>query len=74
MCVFTMEDVQNAFNGLYKEVNRDTQQWYTVTHSVPTPRPGAVRAWLRTLGLLLESWFCSLDRPVSQGGTIHLVR
>ncbi|XP_058521564.1 semaphorin-4B [Ochotona princeps] len=41
VCVFTMEDVQNAFNGLYKEVNRDTQQWYTVTHSVPSPRPGA---------------------------------
>lgn len=37
-----MKDVQNAFNGLYKEVNRETQQWYTVTHAVPTPRPGAV--------------------------------
>nr|XP_023408788.1 semaphorin-4B isoform X2 [Loxodonta africana] len=41
ICVFTMKDVQKAFNGLYKEVNRETQQWYTVTHSVPTPRPGA---------------------------------
>uniref|UniRef100_A0A7N5JNH9 Semaphorin 4B n=1 Tax=Ailuropoda melanoleuca TaxID=9646 RepID=A0A7N5JNH9_AILME len=41
VCVFTMKDVQNAFNGLYKEVNRETQQWYTVTHAVPTPRPGA---------------------------------
>ncbi|XP_043409869.1 semaphorin-4B [Prionailurus bengalensis] len=41
LCVFTMKDVQKAFNGLYKEVNRETQQWYTVTHPVPTPRPGA---------------------------------
>ncbi|XP_032247863.1 semaphorin-4B isoform X3 [Phoca vitulina] len=41
VCVFTMKDVQNAFSGLYKEVNRETQQWYTVTHPVPTPRPGA---------------------------------
>lgn len=41
ICVFTMDDVQHAFNGLYKEVNRETQQWYTVTHPVPSPRPGA---------------------------------
>eukprot|EP00070_Physeter_catodon_P002918 XP_007106123.1 semaphorin-4B isoform X2 [Physeter catodon] len=41
ICVFTMRDVQRAFNGLYKEVNRETQQWYTVTHPVPSPRPGA---------------------------------
>ncbi|KAM5291794.1 semaphorin-4B [Ctenodactylus gundi] len=41
VCVFTMADVQKAFSGLYKEVNRETQQWYTTTHSVPTPRPGA---------------------------------
>lgn len=39
-----MRDVQRAFNGLYKEVNRETQQWYTVTHPVPSPRPGAVSA------------------------------
>ncbi|XP_060035420.1 semaphorin-4B isoform X2 [Erinaceus europaeus] len=41
VCVFTMKDVQRAFNGLYKEVNRETQQWHTVMHSVPSPRPGA---------------------------------
>lgn len=37
-----MSDVQKAFDGLYKKVNRETQQPYTETHSVPTPRPGAV--------------------------------
>lgn len=42
VCVFTMNDVQKAFDGLYKKVNRETQQWYTETHPVPTPRPGAV--------------------------------
>ncbi|XP_062946375.1 semaphorin-4B isoform X2 [Cynocephalus volans] len=41
VCVFTMKDVQKVFDGLYKEVNRETQQWYTVTQLVPTPRPGA---------------------------------
>ncbi|XP_027707520.1 semaphorin-4B isoform X2 [Vombatus ursinus] len=40
ICVFTMRDVESTFNGLYKEVNRETQQWYTVMDS-PTPRPGA---------------------------------
>lgn len=43
ICVFTMKDVQRAFDGLYKEVNRETQQWYTVTYPVPLPRPGSVR-------------------------------
>lgn len=56
VCVFTMRDVQNAFSGLYKEVNRETQQWYTVTHPVPSPRPGAVstgRLWLLWVSFLL---------------------
>ena len=43
VCVFSMKDVQRVFSGLYKEVNRETQQWYTVTYPVPTPRPGSVR-------------------------------
>ncbi|XP_042329080.1 semaphorin-4B [Sceloporus undulatus] len=41
VCAFSMLDVKEAFNGLYKEVNRETQQWYTDTHPVPEPRPGA---------------------------------
>ncbi|XP_048224717.1 semaphorin-4B isoform X1 [Perognathus longimembris pacificus] len=41
VCVFSMEDVRRAFEGLYKKVNRETQQWYTETHPAPTPRPGA---------------------------------
>uniref|UniRef100_A0A8C5M3Z3 Semaphorin 4B n=1 Tax=Leptobrachium leishanense TaxID=445787 RepID=A0A8C5M3Z3_9ANUR len=41
VCAFNMHDVQKAFDGLYKEVNRETRQWYTYTHSVPEPRPGA---------------------------------
>ncbi|KAH0620131.1 hypothetical protein JD844_014764 [Phrynosoma platyrhinos] len=41
VCAFSMLDVREAFNGLYKEVNRETQQWYTDTHPVPEPRPGA---------------------------------
>lgn len=37
-----MRSVQRAFGGLYKEVNRETQQWYTDTGPVPEPRPGMV--------------------------------
>ncbi|KAI1235304.1 Semaphorin-4B, partial [Lamprotornis superbus] len=36
------QGVQRAFGGLYKEVNRETQQWYTDTSPVPEPRPGTV--------------------------------
>ncbi|XP_077173963.1 semaphorin-4B [Paroedura picta] len=41
VCAFSMSEVKEAFNGLYKEINRETQQWYTDTHPVPEPRPGA---------------------------------
>ncbi|XP_061577869.1 sema domain, immunoglobulin domain (Ig), transmembrane domain (TM) and short cytoplasmic domain, (semaphorin) 4Ba isoform X2 [Cololabis saira] len=41
VCSFTMEQVENAFAGRYREVNRGTQQWYTYNHPVPEPRPGA---------------------------------
>ncbi|NWS14714.1 SEM4B protein, partial [Pachyramphus minor] len=40
VCAFPMRSVQRAFSGLYKEVNRETQQWYTDTGPVPEPRPG----------------------------------
>ncbi|KAJ8417524.1 hypothetical protein AAFF_G00223670 [Aldrovandia affinis] len=41
VCAFTMEQVEGAFSGRYREVNRETQQWYTYNHPVPEPRPGA---------------------------------
>ncbi|KAM6937321.1 sema domain, immunoglobulin domain (Ig), transmembrane domain (TM) and short cytoplasmic domain, (semaphorin) 4Ba [Xenentodon cancila] len=41
VCSFTMEQVEKAFDGRYREVNRGTQQWYTYNHPVPEPRPGA---------------------------------
>ncbi|KAG7473274.1 hypothetical protein MATL_G00093880 [Megalops atlanticus] len=41
VCAFTMDQVERAFNGRYREVNRETQQWYTYNHPVPEPRPGA---------------------------------
>uniref|UniRef100_A0A673CH00 Semaphorin-4B-like n=1 Tax=Sphaeramia orbicularis TaxID=375764 RepID=A0A673CH00_9TELE len=41
VCSFTMDQVEKAFNGRYREVNRETQQWYTYNHQVPEPRPGA---------------------------------
>ncbi|XP_017566597.1 sema domain, immunoglobulin domain (Ig), transmembrane domain (TM) and short cytoplasmic domain, (semaphorin) 4Ba [Pygocentrus nattereri] len=41
VCSFNMDQVEEAFNGRYREVNRETQQWYTYNHPVPEPRPGA---------------------------------
>ncbi|XP_077424268.1 semaphorin-4B-like [Vanacampus margaritifer] len=41
VCSFTMAQVEKAFGGRYREVNRETQQWYTYNHPVPEPRPGA---------------------------------
>lgn len=37
-----MKDIQQVFAGLYKEVNRETQQWYTVSEPILSPRPGEV--------------------------------
>lgn len=42
MCVFSIDQVEKAFSGRYKEVNRETQQWYPHTLSIPEPRPGMV--------------------------------
>lgn len=42
VCAFTMDQVERAFNGRYREVNRETQQWYTYNHPIPEPRPGVV--------------------------------
>lgn len=42
VCAFSMAQVEAAFSGRYREVNRETQQWYTYNHPVPEPRPGAV--------------------------------
>lgn len=50
ICVFSMKDVQRAFDGFYKAVNRETLQWYTVAYEVPTPRPGSVRTARRWAG------------------------
>ncbi|TRY99169.1 hypothetical protein DNTS_027627 [Danionella cerebrum] len=41
VCAFTMDQVEEAFNGRYLEINRETQQWYPYNHPVPEPRPGA---------------------------------
>ncbi|XP_029523839.2 semaphorin-4B [Oncorhynchus nerka] len=41
VCAFTMDQVERAFSGRYREVNRETQQWYTYNHPVLDPRPGA---------------------------------
>lgn len=56
VCAFSISDVKEAFDGLYKEVNRETQQWYTDVHPVPEPRPGAVSGF-RCPSLFISSLF-----------------
>ncbi|XP_029984116.1 semaphorin-4B [Sphaeramia orbicularis] len=52
VCAFTMAQVERAFSGRYREVNRETQQWYTYNHPVPEPRPGVcVTSHARQMGI-----------------------
>lgn len=67
-----MDQVEKAFNGRYREVNRETQQWYTYNHPVPEPRPGVVSTCLLSsagepveLTSVLSSIFCQLSEGVS---------
>lgn len=55
VCAFTMAQVERAFSGRYREVNRETQQWYTYNHPVPEPRPGAVSTALLCSSASLHS-------------------
>ncbi|XP_029701917.1 semaphorin-4B-like [Takifugu rubripes] len=36
LCAFTMAQVERAFNSRYREVNRETQRWYTYNHPCVT--------------------------------------
>lgn len=68
-----MDQVEKAFNGRYREVNRETQQWYTYNHPVPEPRPGVVSTCLLPSAgepvdnytSVLGSMWCQLHEPVS---------
>ncbi|KAG7272597.1 hypothetical protein CRUP_003519 [Coryphaenoides rupestris] len=52
VCAFTMAQVERAFSGRYREVNRESQQWYTYNHPLPEPRPGAcVTSHARQMGI-----------------------
>uniref|UniRef100_A0A8D0EMB9 Semaphorin 4B n=1 Tax=Strix occidentalis caurina TaxID=311401 RepID=A0A8D0EMB9_STROC len=62
VCAFPMRSVQRAFGGLYKEVNRETQQWYTDTGPVPEPRPGTVGMPDRVLNFIKDHFL--MDSPV----------
>lgn len=73
VCSFTMDQVEKAFNGRYREVNRETQQWYTYNHPVPEPRPGMVSTSLLpsagepvdTYIIVISSMSCQLHEQVS---------
>nr|KAF6397971.1 semaphorin 4A [Rousettus aegyptiacus] len=45
VCAFSLKDIERAFEGKYKELNKETSRW--TTHGVPddiSPRPGSCSA------------------------------
>lgn len=43
VCAFSLKDIERAFEGKYKELNKETSRW--TIHGVPddiSPRPGSV--------------------------------
>lgn len=57
ICTFTLEDIEKAFNGKFKEQATSSSAWLPVlTNKVPEPRPGQCVNDTETLpGMLLHS-------------------
>ncbi|KAM8921042.1 semaphorin-4A [Pelodytes ibericus] len=41
VCAFKLKDIETAFNGNYKEQNKESSRWTTYTGTVSNPRPGS---------------------------------
>ncbi|XP_075701023.1 semaphorin-4A isoform X2 [Rhinoderma darwinii] len=41
VCSFRLKDIEAAFNGHYKEQNKESSKWTRYTGAVSTPRPGS---------------------------------
>ncbi|XP_069806121.1 semaphorin-4A isoform X2 [Dendropsophus ebraccatus] len=44
VCSFTLKDIEAAFNGHYKEQNKESSKWTRYTGAVSSPRPGSCSA------------------------------
>ncbi|MEE6491652.1 hypothetical protein FKM82_016320 [Ascaphus truei] len=41
VCSFNLKDIEEVFNGSYKEQNKESSRWMTYMGPVSTPRPGS---------------------------------
>ncbi|KAM6217743.1 semaphorin-4A [Rhynchocyon petersi] len=41
VCAFSLKDIEQAFEGKYKELNKETSHWTTYMGSETNPRPGS---------------------------------
>lgn len=42
VCAFSLDAIQKAFDGKYKELNKDCSRWMTYSGPPMAPRPGSV--------------------------------
>ncbi|KAL7978393.1 hypothetical protein Chor_014932, partial [Crotalus horridus] len=42
VCAFSLDAIQKAFDGKYKELNKDCSRWMTYSGPAMEPRPGSV--------------------------------
>lgn len=42
VCEYQLEEIQQVFEGPYKEYQEQAQKWGRYTDPVPSPRPGSV--------------------------------
>lgn len=47
VCVYSMADIRNVFNGPFAHKHGHNYQWTEYTGKIPYPRPGTVRFHLR---------------------------
>lgn len=45
ICEYQLEQIQQVFEGPYKEYSEQAQKWARYTDPVPSPRPGSVSFW-----------------------------
>ncbi|XP_010642125.1 semaphorin-4A isoform X2 [Fukomys damarensis] len=44
VCTFSLSDIERAFKGQYKELNKETSRWTTYVSPATSPRPGSCAA------------------------------
>lgn len=55
VCVYSMADIRNVFNGPFAHKHGHNYQWTEYTGKIPYPRPGTVRFSRRLLTLFKQT-------------------